>query len=173
MLQECAQFKWYYNAYLDTFNLPEHMTRVEDYKQQGLNNAPSVDWKELHPQLELFNFVENKSPDSNLVFCNFKKNENYLIRMSELDKLKQNKESQKLQKALERKAKRKLETDAMSTMNKEEKKEYREVLKQQNQQAKLKAKEHKKRMNKLNGKKPKTERCFPAPSWIRIVMERK
>jgi putative transposase len=69
LLKECAQHRWYYNAYLDTFDIAAHMETVHEAIKEKVKYAPSINWKTLQPSLTGFTYLEEKQ--NRTIFCQF------------------------------------------------------------------------------------------------------
>lgn len=66
LLHEIAQYKWYYNACIDIFNMKENEDLVRENSMSKIH---------LRDRLRCYHYKEESSPDTNLVFCSFKRRE--------------------------------------------------------------------------------------------------
>ena len=66
LLHEAAQFKWYYNACIDIYNMEEN---------NDLRSHRTLSKITLRDRLKLYYYEEESKSDSNLIFCSFQRRE--------------------------------------------------------------------------------------------------
>ena len=72
LLAECAHHRWYYNAFLDVFDMKEHLEKLEQSKKDE-EYADSVSWRKVRDSLRKYEYIEELK--GNFRWCEFKYDE--------------------------------------------------------------------------------------------------
>lgn len=164
LLKECAQFKWYYNAYLDTFDFEAHMAYVKKCKDRGDSSAPALDWRFIRSTIEGFDIIEEDL--GNVIIQELVKNKNFEAFHEKHEQRQELMDIRKQENELKRKSETERRNKLMENMTKAQKKEFKQKLAEQREEKAEQLKEEKKQRNIENGKKPKTARHYPKPEWM-------
>jgi len=144
LLDESAQHRWYYNAYLDIFDLDAHMKTVNDAKAAEEDFAPSVNWQTLQERLKDYEYVEEIG--TRMKVCSLRVREGAAEARQDKDAKVTLEKERKKQIAKDKKCKEKAEQELIeSVMSKEQVKEHRARLRDERATLRAAAKEQKSR----------------------------
>jgi len=79
---DSGQFRWYYNAYLDIFNMDQHRQEIQKCREE--NKLPKkLNWRIKRDELKNWDYIENVSDQ--LVFCALVPNKEKMAKQTEKD----------------------------------------------------------------------------------------